>query len=169
VPKLSSRPDPQALLLDAIRRRDGLATARLTRQWVHRRGVLSLMTFRTTTLVSHEGPEASGWLLEQLEPSVQETVAPNATPVEAGKEAVAAPAPAPALAVEEAFASLTEAFPAIPLAAVDLASVVPAAIEPLIEPLGATPTISTSPAPAPSTLADLRAWLSGGEQHRRVS
>jgi len=202
VPQIPARPDLQTLLLEAIHRRDAGAARRLTGQWVHRRGVASLTTFRTTTLISLQDTEASDWLQQQLE-----TVAPaSMTPVAPASVPQAAPAldPAPAvvaplarawqalpaLVVDEAFASLTEAFPSLSLVHDEPPVVTPAPIEtieplrePSFEPVIEAPSapavtpmaVSLSPiqggaaAPAPSTLADLRAWLSGGDQHRRAS
>ncbi len=189
MPQNPARPDLQTLLLEAIRRRDGGATRRLTGQWVHRRGVASLSAFRTTTLIDQQGPEASHWLQEQLESFVPAPAIPPARP--AAVPLVAAP-PAPAvqalqaLVVDEAFASLTEAFPSLSLVPEGTPAVIPApieAIEPRLEPrieapsapavapiaASLTPIQGTAAAPAPSTLADLRAWLSGGDQHRRAS
>ncbi len=189
MPQIPARPDLQTLLLEAIRRRDGGATRRLTGQWVHRRGVASLGAFRTTTLIDQQGPEASHWLQEHLEPSVAVVQAPSAPPAQAPPAPLVQAPPASAvqalqaLVVDEAFASLTEAFPSLSLVPEETPAVIPAPIEaieprleeapssPAVAPMAAslTPIQGAAAAPAPSTLADLRAWLSGGDQHRRAS
>ncbi len=184
MPQIPARPDLQTLLLEAIRRRDGGATRRLTGQWVHRRGVASLSAFRTTTLIDQQGPEASHWLQEHLEPSVAAVQAPAAPLVQAPP--ASAVQALQALVVDEAFASLTQAFPSLSLVPDGPPAVIPTPIEaidprlepcfeapgaPAVAPIAAslTPVQGTAAAPAPSTLADLRAWLSGGDQHRRAS
>lgn len=63
------RPDPAAVLLEAIQLRDAFLSRRLVQQWVHRRGLASLQEFQTTTLVSVAGSEAGLWLEALLEPS----------------------------------------------------------------------------------------------------
>ncbi|WP_216915904.1 MULTISPECIES: hypothetical protein [unclassified Synechococcus] len=170
----SPRPELSHLLLEAIRRRDAATVARLTGQWAHRHGVTSLESFRTGSVVAEAGWEAGDWLLQHMD---------------------AAMAPA-SVTMAEAFAALEDSFsaplqpsPVTPIRAVPEPTdpVTDTAEEPGPAPL-ATPVAaaegaaglsdvialhplspSASPAPAPSTLADLRSWLSAAPQHRRAS
>jgi hypothetical protein len=175
VPLPPSRPELSSLLLEAVQRRDVTATARLTRQWAHRHGVGSLERFRTDNLVAQQGTGAGDWLRQQLEGAAgAPTAAPTAAP----------PFPSTAAArVDDAFAALEAAFSTLPEFA-EQAPVTPARVSELSELApgpAAGPTSlpeasrlsvlppGTPPAPAPSTLADLRSWLSGSPQHRRAS
>ncbi len=173
----SPRPELTSLLLDAIRRRDAATVSRLTGQWAHRHGVTSLESFRTGSVVAEAGWEAGDWLLQHMD---------------------AAMAPA-SVTMAEAFAALEDSFsgppqptpitavpcPPVPIRALPVATepVADTAEEPVPVPLaeaegaaGLSEVIalhplapSASPAPAPSTLADLRCWLSAAPQHRRAS
>ena len=64
---LASRPDPGAMLLEAVRQRQRESSLKLTQQWVHRRGVLDLERFCSTQLTSALGSEALVWLQELLD------------------------------------------------------------------------------------------------------
>jgi hypothetical protein len=167
------RPELSNQLLEAIRRRDAAATARLTRQWVHRHGVVSLGDFRLGTVIPQEGPEAANWLDDQLEggASAPAPTAPRAQAATAPEPYHFTEPPGPPPAVESAFAALEAAFLS--------PSLLPSEEEPIQAPTPTVPFLpgaallsslpaSTLPAPAPSTLADLRSWLSGGPQHRRA-
>ncbi len=160
-----SRPELSNLLLEAVHRRDATATARLIRQWAHRHGVRSLEQFRAGTLIPQQGLAAGDWLRQHLEGPAVAPTAPGSDrpkPVAAG--------------VDDAFAALEAAFSTPPLPAVE--APVPLALVP--EPVAAATSLpeasrlsvlppGTPPAPAPSTLAGLRSWLSGDPQHRRAS
>ncbi len=150
------RPELSGLLLEAIRRRDAATVARLTGQWAHRHGVTSLESFRTGSVVAEAGWEAGDWLLQHMD---------------------AAMAPA-SVTMAEAFAALEDSFsgPPQPTPITALPSPVPAPVAEAEAPAGLSDVIalhpqalSASPAPAPSTLADLRSWLSAAPQHRRAS
>ncbi|MCP9858410.1 MULTISPECIES: hypothetical protein [unclassified Cyanobium] len=168
MPLPPSRPELSSLLLEAVHRRDATATARLTRQWAHRHGVGSLERFRTDNLIAQQGIGAGDWLRQQLEGAAG---APTAAP--------AVPGPA-AARVEDAFAALEAAFSTAPVFA-GVAPDAPALVSQLAPQPAPFPTSlpeasrlsvlppGTPPAPAPSTLADLRSWLSGDPQHRRAS
>lgn len=97
------RPDPQELLLAAIRSRDPLAGARLLEPWVHRRGIASLLAFRDTVVRVREGDAAADWLDQLIEgaaapvparPMTASEPAPAATTPAAAQEAAPAAAPA---------------------------------------------------------------------------
>jgi hypothetical protein len=115
----------------------------------------SLERFRTDSVITQQGTEAGHWLRQQLE-------GPALPPSAAG--------------VDDAFAALEAAFSSPP----ELAGVAPAMPElvrgwapgftslPEASHLSVLPP-GTPPAPAPSTLADLRCWLFGSPQHRRAS
>jgi hypothetical protein len=167
----SPRPALSIQLLEAIRRRDAAATARLTRQWVHRHGVVSLGDFRRGTVIPQEGPEGGKWLEDQLEggASAPTPTVPRAQTATTPQPCFKEPTPPPA--VESAFAALEAAFlsPSLPPSEEELvqAPTAPVSFLPGAALLSSLPA-STQPAPAPSTLADLRSWLSGGPQHRRA-
>ncbi len=159
------RPELSSLLLDAVHRRDATATARLIRQWAHRHGVGSLEQFRTGRLIAEQGSEAGDWLRQHLEGPAVAPTAPGSDrlkPMAAG--------------VDDAFAALEAAFSTPPVPAVEA----PAPLALVPEPVVAATSLpeasrlsvlppGTPPAPAPSTLAGLRSWLSGDPQHRRAS
>jgi hypothetical protein len=160
-----TRPELSNLLLEAVHRRDATATARLIRQWAHRHGVVSLEQFRTGSLIAQQGSEAGAWLRQHLE-------GPAVAPTDPGSDR---PNPV-AAGVDDAFAALEAAFSPPPLPAVE--APVPLAL--VLEPVVAATSLpeasrlsvlppGTPPAPAPSTLAGLRSWLSGDPQHRRAS
>jgi len=160
-----SRPELSNLLLEAVHRRDATATARLIRQWAHRHGVGSLEQFRTGPLIAQQGSEAGDWLRQHLEGPA---VAPTAPGLDRPKPVAAG--------VDDAFAALEAAFSPPPVPAVE--APVPLALVP--EQVFAATSLpeasrlsvlppGTPPAPAPSTLAGLRSWLSGDPQHRRAS
>ncbi len=160
MPLPPSRPELSGLLLEAVRRRDATATARLTRQWAHRHGVVSLERFRRCSVIVQQGTEAGDWLRQQVEGA-------------AGGRTTAG--------MDDAFAALEAAF-STPLAcAGEAPATTPAtAFELAPEPAPRAKSLpeashlsvlstGTTPAPAPPTLADLRSWLSGAPQHRRAS
>ncbi|MEA5414538.1 hypothetical protein [Synechococcus sp. BA-132 BA5] len=166
MPLPPSRPELSGLLLEAVHRRDVAATARLTRQWAHRHGVGSLERFRTGSVIALQGTEAGDWLGQQLEATAE---APTAAPTVF---------PTAAAGVDDAFAALEAAFSSPPEFAGEArttpALVVELAPGPTTTSLPEASRLSvlppgTPPAPAPSTLADLRSWLSGAPQHRRAS
>ncbi len=170
MPLPSPRPDSVSQLLDAIRRRDPAATARLTRRWAHRRGVSSLEDFRFGSVIPLVGREGGDWLQQQLDgaapvPSATAPCSPQAS------TSLTVPEAPDGTAAEDGSAGLETAFLPSPLtpstedpcqaegsdgstlSALSLLSAIPA---------------SPRPAPAPSALADLRSWLSGAPQHRRA-
>jgi hypothetical protein len=191
----SPRPELSHLLLEAIRRRDAATVARLTGQWAHRHGVTSLESFRTGSVVAEAGWEAGDWLLQHMDAAMAPasvTMAeafaaledsfsgpPQPTPI------TAVPSPVtPIRAVPEATGPDTHPDPDThtdPEPVTD--PVTDTAEEPLPAPVAAAEgaaglsevialhplSPSASPAPAPSTLADLRCWLSAAPQHRRAS
>jgi hypothetical protein len=63
---LAPRPEPGALLLEAVRQRHSQSCLQLAQQWVHRRGVGDLQRFCSTELVGSLGVEASTWLQNLL-------------------------------------------------------------------------------------------------------
>lgn len=63
---LAPRPEPGALLLEAVRQRHSQCCLQLAQQWVHRRGVGDLQRFCSTELVGSLGVEASTWLQNLL-------------------------------------------------------------------------------------------------------
>jgi hypothetical protein len=124
-----------------------------------------LEQFRTGSLIALQGSEAGEWLRQHLDGPAVASNDPGSdrpNPVAAG--------------VDDAFAALEAAFSTPPLPAVE--APVPLALVP--EPVLAARSLpeasrlsvlppGTPPAPAPSTLAGLRSWLSGDPQHRRAS
>lgn len=160
-----TRPELSKLLLEAIHRRDTTATARLIRQWAHRHGVGSLEQFRTGSLIAQQGSEAGEWLRQHLE-------GPAVVPTAPGLDRPNPMAPG----VDDAFAALEAAFSTPPLPAVEATAHLALVPEP-VSAATSLPEASrlsvlppgTPPAPAPSTLAGLRSWLSGDPQHRRAS
>jgi hypothetical protein len=178
----SPRPELTSLLLDAIRRRDAATVSRLTGQWAHRHGVTSLESFRTGSVVAEAGWEAGDWLLQHMDAAMAPASVTMAEAFAALEDSFSGPLPpTPISAVPS---------PAVRFAAVPITAL-PEAADPVTEgteaPVPVPPaesggatglseaialhslTPSASPAPAPSTLADLRCWLSGSPQHRRAS
>jgi hypothetical protein len=155
----SPRPELSHLLLDAIRRRDAATVARLTGQWAHRHGVTSLESFRTGSVVAEAGWEAGDWLLQHMDAAMAPASVTMAEAFAALEDSFAGPPlPAPTAPVPTATTA-----PPPPAAEAEGAAGLPDVIA--LHPL----TPSASPAPAPSTLADLRSWLSAAPQHRRAS
>ncbi len=176
------RPELSNLLLEAIRRRDAATVARLTGQWAHRHGVTSLENFRTGSVVAEAGWEAGDWLLQHMDAAMAPASVTMAEAFAALEDSFSGPPqPTPITAVPSPVIPIT----VIPVATDPLASepLADASEEPLhapaVEAEGAAGlseaialhpmTPSASPAPAPSTLADLRCWLSAAPQHRRAS
>ena len=60
------RPEPGALLLEAVRQRHSQSCLRLAQQWVHRRGVGDLQRFCSTELVGSLGVASATWLQNLL-------------------------------------------------------------------------------------------------------
>ena len=137
-----SRPELSDRLLAAVAERDGGLANRLLQQWVHRRGLPSLEAWILGPLLSSQGPGASAWLRHCLEDTAQEPMAALET---AGIETAVIEA-----AVIE-MAAIAQALPEVP----DSPGFdVPVTQSPVIHSPDAD-----SPAPAPASLAALRAWL----------
>ena len=65
-PTPAARPDPEALLLEAISRQDPLSVRQLSQALVHRHGVARLERFRQRDLSSLVGPGAAVWFDQVL-------------------------------------------------------------------------------------------------------
>jgi hypothetical protein len=195
----SPRPELSHLLLEAIRRRDAATVARLTGQWAHRHGVTSLESFRTGSVVAEAGWEAGDWLLQHMDAAMAPASVTMAEAFAALEDSFAGPpqptpitaAPAPIAAVPTPVIPIQDLpGPVTPIRAVPEAAEPEAtepdsdpAEEPVSAPAAEAEAVaglsdgialhplspSASPAPAPSTLADLRSWLSAAPQHRRAS
>ncbi|WP_094584878.1 hypothetical protein [Synechococcus sp. BO 8801] len=191
----SPRPELSHLLLEAIRRRDAATVARLTGQWAHRHGVTSLESFRTGSVVAEAGWEAGDWLLQHMDAAMAPASVTMAEAFAALEDSFSGPPqPAPTAAVSTPIAAVPTAItpvpnPVTPIRAVPEPTdpVTDTAEEPVPAPVDAPVAAaegaaglsdvialhplspSASPAPAPSTLADLRSWLSAAPQHRRAS
>ncbi len=170
----SPRPELSHLLLEAIRRRDAATVARLTGQWAHRHGVTSLESFRTGSVVAEAGWEAGDWLLQHMDAAMAPASVTMAEAFAALEDSFSAPlqpspvtpiraVPGPTDPVTDTAEEPVAAPVAAPLAAAEGAAGLSDVIA--LHPLSP----SASPAPAPSTLADLRSWLSAAPQHRRAS
>jgi hypothetical protein len=190
----SPRPELSDLLLEAIRRRDAATVARLTGQWAHRHGVTSLESFRTGSVIAEAGWEAGDWLLQHMDAAMAPASVTMAEAFAALEDSFSGPTP-PSPLTPTPMAAVPG--PAVPCPVVPIRPVpeevdpVPEAVDPVMtvmeEPVAAPSqeadaasglseaialhplTPSSSPAPAPSTLADLRCWLSAAPQHRRAS
>ena len=143
------RPDPSALLIDAVIQRQSDLAQRLAQQWVHRRGWPSLDSFVKGPLLSNCGPEALEWLRQRLgldtsaavlREALAEAMAPlRETPPPAAAASSESPWQLPVLEPNERLTPLTLT---------------------LSEPSGNDRTKpNPAPAPAPADLAALRAWL----------
>ncbi|MBM5821758.1 MAG: hypothetical protein FJ082_04635 [Cyanobacteria bacterium K_Offshore_surface_m2_011] len=181
------RPELSSLLLEAIRRRDAATVARLTGQWAHRHGVTSLESFRTGSVVAEAGWEAGDWLLQHMDAAMAPASVTMAEAFAALEDSFSAPLrPAPSSVIPiTAVPSPVTPLRAVPEAtnpeatepvADTVEEPVPAPLAEAEAPAGLSEAIalhpqtpSASPAPAPSTLADLRSWLSAAPQHRRAS
>ncbi|KAF0653212.1 hypothetical protein L107_09756 [Cyanobium sp. Copco_Reservoir_LC18] len=173
----SPRPELSQLLLDAIRRRDAAIVARLTGQWAHRHGVTSLESFRTGSVVAEAGWEAGDWLLQHMDAAMAPASVTMAEAFAALEDSFAGPPPpvpspvvpspaTPIRVVAVATDPATDAIePPLPAAVAEAEGAAGQSDVIALHPL----TPSTSPAPAPPTLADLRCWLSAAPQHRRAS
>ena len=170
----SPRPELSHLLLEAIRRRDAATVARLTGQWAHRHGVTSLESFRTGSVVAEAGWEAGDWLLQHMDAAMAPasvTMAEAFAALEDSFSAPLQPSPVtPIRAVPEPTDPVTDtAEEPVPAPLADPAAAAEGAVG-LSDVIALHPlSPSASPAPAPSTLADLRSWLSAAPQHRRAS
>ncbi len=132
-----SRPELSERLLAAVAERDGGLANRLLQQWVHRRGLPSLEAWIRGPLASMQGPGASAWLHHCLEDSAQEPMAALETvPIEPS--------------VIETVAN-AQALPEVPES--------PGMDSPGFDVPGTHSPGIDSPAPAPASLAALRAWL----------
>ena len=178
----SPRPELSSLLLDAIRRRDAATVARLTGQWAHRHGVTSLESFRTGSVVAEAGWEAGDWLLQHMDAAMAPASVTMAEAFAALEDSFSGPPPPSPITPVPAPVTPSRTGPearepeASDPGTETTEELVPA---PSAEADGAAglsdvialhaPAASASPAPAPSTLADLRSWLSAAPQHRRAS
>jgi len=132
-----SRPELSDRLLAAVAERDGGLANRLLQQWVHRRGLPSLEAWILGTLASGQGPGASAWLRHCLEDSAQDPMAALETaPIET--------APIEPSVIETV--AIAQALPEVP-------------DSPGLDSPGFDVPVTHSPAPAPASLAALRAWL----------
>ncbi|MCP9798524.1 hypothetical protein [Cyanobium sp. Lug-B] len=192
----SPRPELSQLLLDAIRRRDAATVARLTGQWAHRHGVTSLESFRTGSVVAEAGWEAGDWLLQHMDAAMAPASVTMAEAFAALEDSFAGPppptptppVPAATTAVPTTITPVPSPMVPSPVTPIRVVAVAKAPLTDAIEPPLPAPvaeaegaaglsdvialhplTPSTSPAPAPPTLADLRCWLSAAPQHRRAS
>ena len=141
------RPELSDRLLAAVADQDGGLAKRLLQQWVHRRGLPSLEAWILGPLLSSQGPGASAWLRHCLEDTAQEPMAALET---AGIETAVIEA-----AVID-MAAIAQALPEVPES--------PGLDSPGFDvPVTQSPVIHSpdadSPAPAPASLAALRAWL----------
>jgi len=142
-----SRPELSERLLAAVAERDGGLANRLLQQWVHRRGLPSLEAWIRGPLASMQGPGASAWLHHCLEDSAQEPMAALETaPIET---VPIEPSVIETVANAQALPEVPES-PGMDSPGFD----VPGTHSPGIH----SPGID-SPAPAPASLAALRAWL----------
>ena len=142
-----SRPELSDQLLAAVAERDRGLANRLLQQWVHRRGLPSLEAWILGPLFSSQGPGASAWLRNCLEDTAQEPMAALET---AGIEtAVIEAAVIDMAAIAQALPEVPES-PGLDSPGFD----VPVTQSPVIHSPAAD-----SPAPAPASLAALRAWL----------
>ena len=136
------RPELSDRLSAAVAERDGGLANRLLQQWVHRRGLPSLEAWIRGPLASMQGPGASAWLHHCLEDSAQEPMAALETvPIE--------PSVIETVANAQALPEVSES-PGMDSPGFD----VPGTHSPGTH----SPGID-SPAPAPASLAALRAWL----------
>ena len=126
------RPEISDRLLAAVAERDGALANRLLQQWVHRRGLLSLEAWILGPLLSSQGPGAS---------------APGASAWLR-------------LCLEDSAQEPRAALEAAPIetAVIETAVIETAVIE-MVALDQALPGVPDSPAPAPASLAALRAWL----------
>ena len=146
----AERPDPSALLIDAVSQRQSDLAQRLAQQWVHRRGWASLEHFVKGPLLRRCGPEARDWLRQRLgidssAAVLRDALAEAMAPLRSVTQPIATP-PAPAAAPT---AALAEDPWCLPGANADgMTALTPR-----------TPAEPTRPAPVPEGLAGLRAWL----------
>ena len=136
------RPELSDRLLAAVAERDGGLANRLVQQWVHRRGLPSLEAWILGPLVSSQGPGASAWLHHCLENSSQEPIAAIETPL------------IEIAAIEMSVIETPLNEPAV----IETPLIKTAAIDPVMPEVLDSP-VADSPAPAPASLAALRAWL----------
>ena len=157
------RPDPSALLIDAVIQRQSDLAQRLAQQWVHRRGWPSLDSFVKGPLLSNCGPEALEWLRQRLgleSPAavLREALAEAMAPLRESSPAAPASGPSRLSAVAPTGPATTAENPW------QLPPLEPTELEPnrTVTPLNRTEPRAqgrTAPAPAPADLAALRAWL----------
>jgi len=135
------RPDPEALLLEAVRdRRLHESLARL-QSCVHRKGLDWLHQFQTLTLPALEGDEAAAWLEALLGSPAEESyrtdgplLVPYMVPPRGGEEKTWLEQRAIA-AVDGAIASMLEEFPELALPAPSLCFALPLAAAPPAPPV----------------------------------
>ncbi len=182
-PVPAPQPDLRSRLLAAVAERDHTLACRLGQQWVHRRGLAALDHFLHAELAPSQGLEAAEWLQGQLGLRVVAAEAPQ--------EIEPAPQEIDEVASAEHDASLPVARPAALFGR--MKSLLRQCLEDVIvgrdadgaevpcqephqeAPAGAAPLLpageprqpSTTPAPAPPSLAALRAWLPDAEEDGR--
>jgi len=164
------RPDPAALLIDAVIQRQQPLALRLAQQWVHRRGWTSFAEFVHGVLLRSCGEDGIAWLQQGLG---RVRTAVDSAPAAAANTTVPPQASAPLQqlireALSEAVAPLRDTGTATSSApkGVAPAGVLQPENDPWQLPELITPqTLATdkpavaSPAPPPANLAGLRAWL----------
>lgn len=164
------RPDPAVLLIDAVINRQSDLAQRLSQQLVHRQGLSALDNVLDGQLLSTCGDEGVQWLRQQLSDASWQAQASEA----AAPTTAATPRPAVKTllknALHEALAPLRQdATPRAPIhkgpslnQGTEEASSDPWELQPLqpvASPRPEPKAASSSPAPLPVDLADLRAWL----------
>jgi len=149
------RPELSDRLLAAVAERDGGLANRLLQQWVHRRGLPSLEAWILGPLLSSQGPGASAWLRHCLEDTAQEPIAALET---AGIETAGMETAVIEAAVIE-MAAIAQALPEVPEVPESPGLDSPGFdVQVTQSPVIHSPA-ADSPAPAPASLAALRAWL----------
>ncbi len=144
------RPDPSALLIDAVIQRQSALAERLAQQWVHRRGWPSLDSFVKGPLLRSCGPEALDWLRQRLGLDTPGTVLREALAEAIAPLRPSAKAAAP-LSVPTAATDAEDPWELPALRLVEAASNDSQA--------DSSPIAASTPAPPPADLAGLRAWL----------
>lgn len=150
VPEPPERPDPAVLLIDAVIIRQEDLAARLTQQWVHRRGWSDLDAFIKTELQRTCGQDGVVWLRQQMQSNTSDRVPPEPRPSigtlvqQALDEALAPIRPDPSEP------SARKPSPA----ASDPWQLAPQRLNPARQ-----ATLTKLPAPRPADLDELRSWL----------
>jgi len=161
------RPELSDRLLAAVAERDGALANRLLQQWVHRRGLSSLEAWIQGPLLLSQGPGASAWLLHGLDDSGGEAMAgigmaeiemasiDQAIPVVLDSPDGCSPVDESSGSEEPVSANSTSDNSA----SETFVSETPVAETPVAETAVDEDLVTDSPAPAPASLAALRAWL----------